>query len=209
MKETLKKWWNPLCWFRKGSRVDENGQSDTTVLEQILPEGDNSPIIVLDEADSQIDADNETISTISEDDSQAKVEQMSDIDFIEVEEHSSKKDNEIKEVQDEVGVSSPTSVDPDKLVSLTIDSIRYFDQLLSQMPTDDLKTILDEVSRNLIDNLVMAGCTPIKEEPGTFNMARHQVVPFQMVTDGTPYQSIKRSGIEYKGEVKLLAIVEL
>lgn len=101
------------------------------------------------------------------------------------------------------------SIDDSKLVTLTVDSIKYYDKLRSQMPTDDLRNILDDVCRNLIDNLIMAGCTPINEEPGCFDMSRHRVEPFQLVEEGTPYSKLIRKGVEFQNEVKLLAIVEL
>ena len=101
------------------------------------------------------------------------------------------------------------AVSESKLVSLTVDSIKYYDKLRSQMPTDDLKTILDDVCRNMIENLIMAGCQPINEEPGRFDMSRHRVEPFQLVDEGTRYTKVLRKGIVYQNEVKLLAIVEL
>ena len=106
-------------------------------------------------------------------------------------------------------LASEKAVNEQKLVSLTVDSIKYYDKLRSQMPTDDLKSILDDVCRNLIDNLILSGCTPINEEPGCFDMSRHRVEPFQMVDDGTPYSKVTRKGVEYQNEVKLLAVVEL
>ena len=77
------------------------------------------------------------------------------------------------------------------------------------MPTDDLRNILDDVCCNLIDNLILSGCTPINEEPGSFDLSRHRVEPFQIVDEGTPYSKVERKGIVYKNEVKLLAIVKL
>lgn len=106
-------------------------------------------------------------------------------------------------------LASEKAVNEQKLVSLTVDSIKYYDKLRSQMPTDDLKSILDDVCRNLIDNLILSGCTPINEEPGCFDMSRHRVEPFQMVDDGTPYSKVTRKGVEYQNEVKLLAVVKL
>ena len=96
-----------------------------------------------------------------------------------------------------------------KMVSLTVDSIKYYDKLRSQMPTDDLRTVLDDVCRNMVENLIMAGCQSINEEPGVFDMSRHRTEPFQLVEEGTPYTKVLRKGVEYKNEVKLLAIVEL
>lgn len=97
----------------------------------------------------------------------------------------------------------------EKLISLTIETIRYYDQMRNQLPMDDQRTLIDDVCDNLIDNLIMAGCTPVGEETGVFSLSYHKASPPQMVTEGTPYQRLLRKGIAYNGEVKLLAIVEL
>lgn len=100
-------------------------------------------------------------------------------------------------------------VDESKLVSLTVDTIKYYDKLRCQMPTDDLRNLLDDVCRNLIDNLIIAGCAPINEEPGCFDMSKHRVEPFEMVEEGVSYSKVIRKGVEYQNEVKILAVVEL
>lgn len=97
----------------------------------------------------------------------------------------------------------------EKLISLTVETIRYYDQLRNQLTTDDQRTLIDDVCDNLIDNLIMAGCTPVGEEIGIFSLSYHKASPPQMVTEGTPYHRLLRKGIAYNGEVKLLAIVEL
>lgn len=209
MKETLKKLWYQLCLFHRKGRVEEAIPPNSTI-ENILPEGDNSSIKVFDEYESKdVSLNDTTLESCLFKASESILIDMPNIGFVESEKPQLKQIANSETDHNEQSTKTEQDVDVDKLVSLTIDSIRYFDQLRSQMPTEDLKTMLDEVSGNLIDNLVLSGCTPINEEPGTYDMARHQLVPFQTVADGTQYQTIKRAGIEYKGEVKLLAIVEL
>lgn len=100
-------------------------------------------------------------------------------------------------------------VNTEKLISLTIDTIRYYDQLRNQLTTDDQRTLIDDVCDNLIDNLIMAGCTPVGEETGTFSLSYHKASPPQLVAEGTPFCKLLRKGIAYNGAVKLLATVEL
>ena len=209
LKETLIKIWNKLFPFHNKDRVDDGILFDSTIG-NLLQEGDNSPIEIFNEDESDyifhnVSKPENNISEVLD----TAVLNISDVDPVESENTRVKQVAYSGIAHNERSTNAEKDVDVDKLVSLTIDSIHYFDNLCSQMPTDDLKTILDEVSRNLIDNLVMSGCSAINEEPGTYNMARHQLIPFQIVTDGTQYKTIKRIGIEYKGEVKLLAIVEL
>lgn len=211
MKIKLINLWNQLFPYRRKRRNDVEDITNNVLVENVLPAGDNSPIKVFEDNEfKEVPHCEITSSNYIPEAPESIMEKMHDIDFVESEKPQKKQDGcaektAINENNSQLG----QGVDSDKLVSLTIETIRYFDQLRCQMPSDDLKTMLDEVSRNLIDNLIISGCKPINEEPGTFNITRHQIVPFQMVTDGTPYQTIKRPGIEYKGEVKLLAIVEL
>ena len=97
----------------------------------------------------------------------------------------------------------------EKLLSQTVDCIKYYDQLALQIEESDLKSCLEDFCRKLIENLILSGCTPIDTSEGVFDMTRHRVVPFQMVEDGTPYHKLVRAGVEWDGEVKVMAIVEL
>lgn len=209
MKKTLEKIWNQLFPFHYKDRVDDVILFDSTV-DNMLPEGDNSSIAIFNENEYEDIFHNEIKSkNIISEVLDSAVLNKPDADSVGPENTQVKQVANSETAHNEQSTKAEQDIDVDKLVSLTIDSIHYFDKLCSQMPNDDLKAILDEVSRNLIENLVMSGCTAINEEPGLFNLARHQLIPFQIVTDGTQYQTIKRAGIEYKGEVKLLAIVEL
>lgn len=139
------------------------------------------------------------------------LEMMSQKKIVNVEQEIGKQENGERDIVEKETAKTAFSkaVDESKLVSLTVDSIKYYDKLRCQMPTDDLRKILDDVCRNLIDNLILSGCTPINMEPGSFDLSRHRVEPFQMVEEGTPYSKVTRKGVVFQNEVKLLAIVEL
>ena len=97
----------------------------------------------------------------------------------------------------------------EKLLSNTVSTIKYYDAMAAQVEQSDVKMVLEDVSRKLIENLILSGCTPIDSQEGEFDMTRHRVIPFQMVADGTPYRSLVRAGVEWDGEVRVLAIVSL
>ena len=129
-------------------------------------------------------------------------------------EDSSPKESGVTEESDLPGTVCPSdekgkSASVEKLIKLTVDTIRTYDMMSNQLPMGDQRTLIEDVCSSLVDNLIMAGCTPIGEESGTFNIAYHKTSPSQIVPDGTPYTKLLRKGIEYNGEVKLLAIVEL
>ena len=113
------------------------------------------------------------------------------------------------ETQPVVKVEAKENASFDRILSKSLDTIRYYDQLATQTPMQEIKTILDDVCRKQIENLILSGCTPIDEPQGLFDMNRHKTVPYQMVPEGTAFTRLVRPGIEYNGEVKLLAIVEL
>ena len=95
-----------------------------------------------------------------------------------------------------------------KLINLTVDTIRIYDMMSNQLHMGDMRMLLEDVCNSLVDNLIIAGCTPVGEERGTFNIAYHKATSSQIVEDGTPYSKLIRKGVMYNGEVKLLAIVE-
>ena len=78
----------------------------------------------------------------------------------------------------------------------------------NQLHMGDMRMLLEDVCNSLVDNLIIAGCTPVGEERGTFNIAYHKATSSQIVEDGTTYSKLIRKGVMYNGEVKLLAIVE-
>ena len=97
----------------------------------------------------------------------------------------------------------------DKLLATTIDTIKYYDQIAEQVQNQDAKTLLNDVCAKLIENLILSGCTPINKPTGKYDMMKHKIIPFQIVPEGTVYTNLVRPGIEYDGEVKILAIVEI
>jgi len=97
----------------------------------------------------------------------------------------------------------------EKMLSLTAETIKYYDQMAAMVDNPDVALVLDDFSKKMIENMILAGCTPINGEEGVFDMTRHRVVPFQMIADGTPYRKLVREGAEWNGQAKVLAIVEL
>lgn len=222
-------------WFLRLSRHNENDvmqETESVMLEVGMPPTDDDLRLDLDEAGAfdvedkigEVNTEN-AINTLSaecdeENNDSAKfddiepivpLEMMPQKDVVNIERRT---DNQESAGQDNVEQEKEKStsekmVNVPKLVSLTVNSIKYYDKLRSQMPTEDLKKILDDVCRNLIDNLILSGCTPINEESGFFDMSRHRVEPFQMIDDGTPFFKLTRKGVVFQNEVKLLAIVEL
>lgn len=128
----------------------------------------------------------------------------------EKEQESSKEETVVKQEKDRLdGMPKEDDKRFEKLLSKTIDTIKYYDQLAAQIANPDVKACLDDFNRKLIENLILSGCTPIDTSEGVFDMTRHRVVPFQMVEDGTPFHNLVRTGVEWNGEVKVMAIVEL
>ena len=116
------------------------------------------------------------------------------------------------EKEQEETTISETSTEQDnytKLIYYTVDTVKYYDQLAEAVQSRDMKTLLDDVCRKLIENLILSGCKPIDDPQGEYDMTKHKVVPFQIVQEGTVYSDLIRPGVEYNGEVKLLAIIKL
>ena len=196
---SIKEW-----FFRTLCHSENEGtqEPETIKPEIIMPPVNDDPLMDLEETE---------VSDVAVRDEDTDAKDITDALLPESEEKNS--DHVEFDVVEPVSplemLASEKPVNEPKLVALTVDSIKYYDKLRSQMPTDDLKSILDDVCRNLIDNLILSGCAPINEEPGCFDMSRHRVEPFQLVEEGTPYSKVTRKGVVYQNEVKLLAIVEL
>ena len=188
---------------------DESSDSKTEVKDSQNPM--MQPVI----EDNQVSVFNVTVAddtTINTDAPKAEQNSITlspkeSIEFTEIEPIS------IKEVQpsnnDSVKVVNIPEGDFDKLLATTIETIKYYDQIAEQVQNQDAKTLLNDVCAKLIENLVMSGCTPINEPTGIFDMTKHKTTPFQIVPEDTTYTNLVRPGIEYNGEVKILAIVEL
>jgi len=116
------------------------------------------------------------------------------------------------EKEQEETTINETSTEQDNyktLLSYTVDTVKYYDQIAEQVQSRDIKTLLDDVCRKMIENLILSGCKPIDDPQGEYDMTKHKVVPFQIVQEGTVYSNLIRPGVEYNGEVKLLAIIKL
>ena len=207
-------------WILNALRHSENldvPESESNIQEVVMPTTDDNlfpDVKAIEESDirenSEEASTDDSLNTLLtgsdvEDDNNVVFDEIEPVTPLEV----TPQKEIVKEEQQKEVQGLDESVNESKLVSLTTDTIKYYDKLRSQMPTDDLRNILDDVCRNLIDNLVLAGCTPINEEPGYFDMSKHRVEPFQIVEEGTSYSKVIRKGVEYQKEVKLLAIVEL
>ncbi|MBR4918297.1 MAG: hypothetical protein IKZ52_03665 [Bacteroidales bacterium] len=168
---------------------------------------DKEVLSEVEEETATLDEVSETEITVSETPSMDVIDEITN--RVEKEE-SSDEDTVIKQDNEE---NAYTSTEGDKrfekLLSNTLDTIKYYDQLVAQVENPDVRSCLEDFCRKLIENLILSGCTPIDTSEGVFDMTRHRVVPFQMVEDGTPYHKLVRAGVEWDGEVKVMAIVEL
>lgn len=140
-------------------------------------------------------------------------EQLEEIEEIQTIGHemNAEKENLEAEAKVERGVPQDDFLENhfEKLLSQTVNCIKYYDQLALQIEDSDIRSCLEDFCRKMIENLILSGCTPIDTSEGVFDMTRHRVVPFQMVEDGTPFHHLVRTGVEWNGEVKVMAIVEL
>lgn len=190
------------------SLLEDNKPSDeqkNVVVEQNpIPQSysDNHQEVILEDLSPKDDI---TDSAIAE---QVDIVMPSqDIEFAEIEPISIKEiPSSDKELVQEVDLPEGHF---DKLLATTVDTIKYYDQIAEQVQNQDAKTLLNDVCAKLIENLVMSGCTPINEPTGIFDMTKHKTASFQIVPEDTTYTNLVRPGIEYNGEVKILAIVEL
>lgn len=180
-------------------------QTNIVVKQNPLPQSyfdDNHEIISKDLSSK----DDITDSTINEQEN--IVISSQDIEFSEIKPISTTEKIPTHEIE-ESSQNNASGANFDKLLANTIDMIKYYDQVAEQIQNQDIRTMLDDVCRKLIENLILSGCTPIDEPTGIYNMIKHKVKPFQIVPEGTYYTKLIRPGVEYNGEVKILAIVEL
>lgn len=182
-------------------------QTEVQVTPNPMPQPikEDNQVSILEETvadDTMINTDALTTEQNSVSLSSTESIEFTEIEPISIKEVQPSNNDSIKEVNIPEG-------DFDKLLATTIDTIKYYDQIAEQMQNQDAKTLLNDVCTKLIENLVLSGCTPINEPTGIFDMMKHKVVPFQIVPEGTIYTNLIRPGIEYDGEVKILAIVKL
>ena len=87
--------------------------------------------------------------------------------------------------------------------------VKMYDQMARQMPDGEAKDLAEDFSEQIITTLSLTkGCIPIINEP-VFNSRRHTPVPFSMVEDGTPIESIMRIGIVINDIVLIPAKVKV
>ena len=84
-----------------------------------------------------------------------------------------------------------------------------YDQMGKQMPTGEAKDLAEDISAQIITTLSLTkGCTPINNEL-SFDSRRHTPVPFSLVEEGTPIESILRVGIAIDDMVLIPAKVKV
>lgn len=87
--------------------------------------------------------------------------------------------------------------------------VKMYDQMEKQMPTGEAKDLAEDISAQIITTLSLTkGCTPINNEL-TFDSRRHTPVPFSLVEEGTPIESILRVGIAIDDMVLIPAKVKV
>lgn len=205
------KWLNTV--FR--SDEDENGdfqQNDILFTTPMIEHEEEQPVD--EDVLSEVEEETETLDEVSE--TEITLSETPSMDVIDeitnrIEKEESSEEEAAVTQENEENADEPTEGDKrfEKLLSNTLDTIKYYDQLAAQVENPELRSCLEDFCRKLIENLILSGCTAIDAQEGAFDMTRHRVVPFQMVEDGTPFHKLVRAGVEWNGEVKVMAIVEL
>lgn len=103
-------------------------------------------------------------------------------------------------------VSSADSFD--KLAEQVASLVKHYDAMATKMSDDNMKALLADMSSHLINSLILGGCEPIADDI-EFNINRHMPVPFIIVEQGTPIQSVTRIGVANHGKVLIPALVKL
>lgn len=102
---------------------------------------------------------------------------------------------------------------PDKdyvsLCSHLAELVQMYDLMAKQMPEGETKDLAEDISVQIITTLSLTkGCSPINGDL-TFDSRRHIPVPFSLVEDGTPIESIVRMGIAIDNIVLIPAKVQI
>lgn len=101
---------------------------------------------------------------------------------------------------------------PDKFASLChklAELVKMYDLMAKQMPVGEAKDLAEDISEQIITALSLTdGCSPINSDHA-FDSRRHTPVPFSMVEDGTPIESVVRKGIAIDGAVLIPAKVKI
>lgn len=87
-----------------------------------------------------------------------------------------------------------------------ISVIEEFDSYLARIDNDDAKELISLFQHRLIESLAYSGLEKIDSDT-SFNCRRHNPVPFQIVSDGTPINEIIRVGLSRNGCPVLKALI--
>ena len=101
---------------------------------------------------------------------------------------------------------------PDKFVTLChklAELVKMYDLMAKQMPEGETRDLAEDISDQIITTLSLTkGCSPINSDL-TFDSRRHTPVPFSLVENGTPIESILRMGIAIDDQVLIPARVKI
>lgn len=101
---------------------------------------------------------------------------------------------------------------PDKFATLChklAELVKMYDLMAKQMPEGETKDLAEDISEQIISTLSLTkGCSPINGDL-TFDSRRHIPVPFSLVENGTPIESIVRIGIALGEQVIIPAKVKI
>lgn len=113
-----------------------------------------------------------------------------------------------KTEESEVVVKSIDDKSFDKLVEQVASLVKHYDVMANKMSDENMKTLLADMSSHLINSLILGGCEPIADDV-EFDINRHMPIPFTIVEQGTPIQSVVRVGVANNGKVLIPAKVKI
>ena len=87
--------------------------------------------------------------------------------------------------------------------------VQMYDRMAKQMPEGEAKDLAEDFSEQIITTLSLSkDCSPINSDL-TFDSRRHTPVPFSLVEDETPIESVVRIGIAIDDVVIIPARVKI
>ena len=98
--------------------------------------------------------------------------------------------------------------DYDKMLHECADLIRKYDFYASRVESEEGKTLVSDISQQLIDVMLRCGGTAIMEDT-SFDMIRHSPVPATIVENGAPIVSTLRAGVMVANKVYVPALVQI
>lgn len=107
----------------------------------------------------------------------------------------------------------PPKESPDKdyvsLCSHLAELVQMYDLMAKRMPEGETRDLAEDISEQIITTLSLTkGCSPINGDLA-FDSRRHIPVPFSLVENGTPIESIVRIGIALGEQVLIPAKVKI